>query len=324
MKIDTKSLVYLFDGEEEFLKEEKVCKLAQDLLSEPTKDLNKTVFFAQDVDGPTIVSHARTLPFLSSKRLIVVKEVERLSPVDEDLIVSYLKNPTKTTCLVLETKKADRKGKLYQAARSYGRIISFDRLYEDQIDRWIGSRVRNFGKSISFEAREALRENIGGNLGTLSQAIEKVITYVGKKDEISAGDIEEVVGKSAKSRIFDLTDAIGRKQKARALKILHDLVGDGKNAPEVIGMLFWQLRRITRAKRLLTQGHLPRQKLASELKVHSSFLDDFIAQTRNFRMEELERGIELLLEADAKTKTGRMAQDVALELLVVRLCSQKL
>lgn len=314
------ALVYLFDGEEEFLKEEQGSKLARDLLSEQQLVLNKTVLYAQEVDGPTIISLARTSPFLSSKRLIVVKEAERLSPVDEDAVVSYLKNPTKTTCLVLETKKANRKGKLYQAISRYGRIISFDRLRDEEIDRWIAKKVRNLGKSISFEARQILQEFLGRDLRTLAQAIEKAITYVGKRTEVSASDVEEVVGRSAKSKIFDLTDAIGCRQKVRALEILSELVGDNKKAHEIIGMLFWQLKRIARAKRLLAQG-IPRKNLSRELNVHSFFLDGFIAQTKNFRLEELDRGIELLLEADARTKTGTMAHDVALELLVVRLCS---
>lgn len=311
--------VYLFDGEEEFLKEEAIRKLEAELLTDETEGFNKTVFYGQDIDGASIVSHARTLPFLGSYRLIIVKDAEMLSPSDKESIIAYLKNPTESTCLILVTRKADRNDRLCQAVARCGRIISFDRLYDDQANRWIAERVRDCGKRISGAASGSLRENIGNDLRSLAQAVEKVVAYVGQRDKITTKDIEEVVGRSIKYRIFNLTDAIGRKKVDEALRILSGLVHDGKRAPEIIGMLFWQMKRIRTAKGLLAQG-VSRERLSQDLKVHSFFLKDFIAQTEKFGMDELERSFELLLKADIDTKTSRMKPEVALELLVIGLC----
>lgn len=313
------ALVYLFDGEEDFLKEEALGRLERELLSEETRDLNIASFRGQDADGAAITNQLRTSPFLSPKKLIILKDAQRLAPSTRDSLISYIKNPSKSTCLLIMSQSIKRDDPLYQAVACHGRVVSFPRMYGEKIDRWICERVRTYGKKMPFGAAAVLRENIGGQLSSLAQAIEKIITYVGARSDISVEDVESVTAKSIRYRIFDLTNAIGRKDRAKALEVLSGLLQDGRRPPEIINMLFWQLKRIQRARTLLAQG-VSREKVGRNLNVHNFFLEDFINQTHNFPAEELDKAFELLLEAERDCRFGGLRVGITLELLVERLC----
>jgi len=84
---------YLFLGEEDFLKEEEINRLKSQFLDKSSEHLNYAVFYAQDKDFDTkgISETLYSWPFLSKRRLVLLKHAEELSPKDKESIINYLK-----------------------------------------------------------------------------------------------------------------------------------------------------------------------------------------------------------------------------------------
>lgn len=313
--------VYLFEGKEEFLKEEALRKFEREFLKNNPTELNRTLFYGDDLDISTLASELEVFPMLFSKRLIIIRLAEMLSLSVQEFLVSYINKPSPTTCLVLEAETLNKQKKLYKAISKSGRIIVFKRYYDNQVNKWISQRVGFYDKKILPEATELLKENVGNNLRLLDEAIKKTVLYVGEKKVIGIEDVEEMVGVSHIGTVFDLISAIRRRQINDSLKILQELSREGKETCHgIIALLFWQLKRMSKAKKLLGQRLSPKE-IGGQLNIHNFFIEQFINEVKDFSPEKFKNSFEFLLAADTEIKTGIRRPEITLELLIVRLCS---
>ena len=96
--------VFLFAGNDSYSKEQAIKKLKSSLLDSSSSELDYKVFDGADAEVRDILDHVSTIPFLASKRLIIIKHFEKLSKEDTSRLIDYIKNPTKSTCLVLDAE----------------------------------------------------------------------------------------------------------------------------------------------------------------------------------------------------------------------------
>lgn len=313
--------VYLFEGKEEFLKEEALRKFEREFFKNNLTELNRALFYGDDLDVSTLASELEVFPMLSSKKLIIIRLAEMLSLSVQELLVSYINKPSPATCLVLEAETLNKQKKLYKAISKSGRIIVFKRYYDNQVNKWISQRAGFYDKKILPEATALLKENVGNNLRLLDEAIKKTVLYVGEKKVIGIEDIEEIVGISHVGTVFDLLSAIRRRQINDSLKILQELIKEGKETCHgIIALLFWQLKRMGKAKKLLGQRLSPKE-IGRQLNIHNFFIEQFINEVKGFSPEKFKNSFKFLLAADAEIKTGIRRPEITLELLIVRLCS---
>ncbi|MEA3560705.1 MAG: DNA polymerase III subunit delta [Candidatus Omnitrophota bacterium] len=313
-------MVYLFEGEEEFLKQEALEELEQKIFKKGVKEFDKTIFYGQDMDSSELVNIAAVLPMLSQKRLIIIKEAEKISSAAREDLIPYVKKPSPFTCLVLDAVSLNKHSRLRNSISEYGKIVAFRKYHSNQIDKWIIKKVHLYKKKILPQAVAMLRENAGDSLKSLDESIKKLVLYVGKNEIIKADDVEEIIGRSVTATIFDLINVIRQKKQSQALKMLSQLIEEGKETSGIIGLIFWQLKRIKQAKKLLRQK-VSLKEIGRQLKVHSFFLDKFITGVKNFSNREFNHHFELLLKADSEIKTGIRKPQITLELLIIKLCS---
>lgn len=280
--------VIFIGGEEEFLKEDALRKLKKDLIKTEFEEFNYSMFFGKDANISTILDAANTLPFMADKRMVVVKNADQMKSRDRETLFKFCTSLKETTCMVLTGGKAFLKDKSFTSIGN-AKVIDCRPFYKRELDSWIVTRLKMAGKSMSPAAIERLKEISPKDLGSLSLEIEKLACYAGKRDEISIEDVERVAGESGIDNIFDLTDAIGRKDARDALKISLLLRREGRKPHETIGLIAWHMRKI-------------------------------YGQARGFHKEETEKGLELLLRTDSYLKTGRIPENGAIEFLLINLC----
>lgn len=310
---------YLIFGDEQLLKEEKLNQIKEAILKKEAEAVDCNVFYAKDANAREIIESAYTSPFMSKKRIIIVKDAEKLSSEDKEALVSYISNPSDSTVLILLADRIDRGNRLFEAVSSCGRVIQCERIFGSEIDSWIINRAKVYGKRFSHNTIENLKENLGNNLTELDNAISKLAIYLGPEREmITTNDIEDLIGKSVANTAFELMDAISEKNANKALCILSNLTKDSKKVYEIVGTLGWHFKNMLKAKKML-EGRFSQSQIGKELNIYPSRLGKFFNQVKNFKKEEITRGFEFILRTDEQLKTSGKKPALSLELLVIKL-----
>ena len=319
--------VYLFFGEEQYIKQQALNKAIEAMVDPSLRDLNYDQIDGSQLDLDTIINACETLPFMAEKRLVVLKDLSILNgkpdgDIDEDRFLEYIKKMSDTTCLILYCRNGiDKRKKIYKYINKAGKAIEFNHLTGRELYTWINQTVENRGKKISFKAIGYLIERVGNSLEDISNELEKLISYVGKNEEIDIQAIDQVVIPTLEQSIFQLVDAIGEKKTDKALMVLGNLINEGgQAAPPILSMIARQFRLILQCKEYRDKGYNP-DTIASMLKQPSFVVRKCLSQARNFTMEQLRKGTELCLEVDYHIKTGRVQDTMGLELIIIKMCN---
>ncbi len=312
------SSVFLFIGKDSYLKEKAVKDLTSSILKKSSKDLDSKVFYGGEAEAGEIIDQINTIPFFASKRLVVIKDLEKATSELRSRLAGYIKKPSKSTCLVLESAD-DSLLKEHADIAGHLKVKRFGEMTGHEIALWIKESFASKKKKVDADAVSVLKEMHGQNLSLLAQEIEKLIAFTGDKAEVGLSDVEELVGKSVVASTFDLADALGAKRAQEALRICHELVASGKKEYEIIGLLCWHFKRILKAKTLQSRGE-SEYRIASAVKISQKYCSDFFAQVAGFDMASIRSRIQMLLEADLDIKRTRFNQTLVLEVAIIRLC----
>ena len=247
--------VYLFIGPNTYLKEKALADLKSSLLKE-SSGLDYKLFRGGETDFREISESISTIPFLSSHRVVAVKNIEELDSEDLTRLTGYIRKIPKSTYLILDTDEEDTPLESGDLRRSLS-IKRFGDLTDSEIRVWMRAFVRTISggnKKIDDDAILELTELHGRNLFILSNELEKLAAYAGNRNEIALNDVLNVAGRSLNSSAFELTAAIEKNKVDEALRIISDLVITGKKHYEIIGLLCWHIKRLLRAKVLQSKG----------------------------------------------------------------------
>ncbi len=312
--------VYLFSGDETYLKEEAIRKITQILITDAYREFNYDLVYADEVGAKEIINKAASLPFLSDKRLVVVKRVERLKEAEQKKLLAFLESPPDTTCLIfVATGRVNLKGGFYSSLSDVGESVIFWPLFNNQVPSWIKDKLKENGKTIAEEAIFYLQEAVGNDLMDLNNQIEQIVIYSGANSRITLDDIKQATPDIRVGDIYEMIYAIGERDKTRSLKILNKLFQKGEEPVSLLWKITFRFRKFLQARDLLEQK-VSYKDITDRLGI-KTFLDkNFIKQTRNFSKGELIGGFQNIFEADRDIKTGRKNSHLVMELLILRLC----
>ena len=305
-------------GNERYLKEKAIKEISSSLLDSSSGELDYKVLYGPDTTADEILDSASTIPFFSAKRLIVVKDFDRLPKEDLPRLLAYVKHPNQHTCLIMDIKDNSILEKEPSLNR-YAKVLTFSGLEDAQVSKWITKYLSSNNKTIDEDALDILKELKGGDLMDLSQELEKLMTYSGRRKTITREDVENLVGKSALASAFDIADAIGERNSSKAIEIVYSLSFTGKKAHEMIGLLSWYFKRLLKAKTLLSKGQTE-YSAAQNLRIPRRNAKDFFTLTSSYSVKEIESKMEILLEADLGIKRARFSPSLILEFAIMRLC----
>ena len=113
-------------------------------------------------------------------------------------------------------------------------IGGFDGLSEDDLIDWVIDRCKERGLRIEDRAASVLAARIGANSGQLHAEILKLTTSAGEGAVITEEVVRDLVPMTRVSGIFDLSDAINRRNLPLCLDTLAQLRRQGENAVGIL------------------------------------------------------------------------------------------
>jgi len=316
--VDASPSVLLFTGKEKYLKERAINELRSRLLDSSSGELDYKVLYGSDTSADEIISSAGTMPFFSSKRLIVVKDFDELSKEDISKVATYIKNPNQHACLVIDSDDASILDDSPSMAR-YAKVLRFSSFSDTELSAWIKKYLSIQGKTIEDDAMDILKEFKGADSLSLSQELDKLVTFINKRKSVTRNDVENLVGKSAVTSAFDIASAIGDRDASRAIGIVHELTSSGKKPYEIIGILSWFFKRILKAKLLLEAGDTE-YSVSQKLRINRRSAEEFFTHAYSFSAKEIESKMKILLNADLGVKRPKYRASLIMELAIIKLC----
>lgn len=325
LKADMQELnsLYLLHGSDDYQIDKFVEKFIERHCAGEFKDFNLDVLTEDDNSMVQLFNSVETLPFMVEKRVVIFHAYELLSGktgMDEKLFDLISDVPETTVLLLVSHKKTDKRLKLYKEIKKQGEIIKFESLKYKKLDMWIKKQVQREDYKITNRAVKLLEEAFNNNLQRLKSELEKIIIFADDTDLITKDIVEKVISKDwlvKENIIFDFVDEIGRNNTSKALNLLFDILNEGTTPKQIIGMIARQLRLMLQSKLLSKEG-LTIDQIAGRLKQHPYPVEKCLKQSKNFSIENLEKALEKLLDADYNLVTGNDDQ-LELELLVVEL-----
>ena len=180
--------LYYFYGEEEYLKNKAVHIVSERLGEKINRGLNFEVFSSSSTPIATLLDHARTIPFLGGRKIVLLKEAEKVSAQEQEYLFSYVESPSKKTTLILTSSAVNFRGhgfkpllKSFAKYAGYGLVLELNHPYQNEIPDWIKYMAQNFGKSIGSSAVFSLHELIGNNLLDIFHEVEKLALFSRRK-----------------------------------------------------------------------------------------------------------------------------------------------
>lgn len=311
--------VYLFVGEEDFLKEEAIRLITSTLIDPTIKDFNFDLLYGSETDAATAMDMASSFPLMAERRLVLFRDIQHCSPKDRKILLNYAAHPLQTTCLVLVGPKVDLRKGFYRDLSKAATTVVFWPLFDNQIPSWIRKRLQGRNKKISSKALTVLQNLVGSNLQELANEIDKLLIYISERETINQEDVETVVGMTKTHSVYDLAESVAEKRHNDSLQILHSLLDSG----ETEGGIIWTLTRhfSTLVKiRELQKHDTSAKEIARKIKTRQSLMNSYLRQSRSYSPPQFERAFQLLLAADAHLKSSYQHPKLTMEIMVHRLC----
>ena len=320
------SPVYLFAGEESYLIDSCLAKLNTLLGAD---DLNKEVLYASESSAEDVLDAVQTLPFLSERRVIIVKAANKMKSGDAERLTGYLSNVIDSSCLILlypdNYKKegiAKRKELINECASSKNCIaVDCRKQYENEVKEFIKAEFAARGKSVSFDVISRIVDENGTDLLNIVNEIEKLSLFAGKnKKSITEEDIEQISGYTKEANVYALASEIEAKNIKKAMFILEKLLSEGEDAIVILTTISSTIRKLLNAKSMTEEQGMSNTETAAALRIHNYFARAFFENLRKHDFKTLKASLKVVLKADTSIKTGSSDAVSALERIILFVC----
>ena len=309
--------VYLIYGSEELLLERAEKRLHDRLAAVADLDFNYETFDGASASADDVVNAANTMPFLSERRLVIVRNVDKLDTASLERLAAYAKDPAPYTCLVLVATKIAKNSKLYRAVAAGGVAYEYAAPKRNEYAGEVAKLLRERGKTIAAPAAQLLVDIVGRDLRRLDVEAAKLATYVADADRVSADDVKAVAAASAEASVFELSDAVGERDVTRALRVLRRLLDAGETPLGVEAMLARHVRALIGAHALADRGVSP-DAMAPEIGMAPWQARNAAKQASRYEPKELTVALGGLAAAEEEMKTSPTDAGLVIERWIVR------
>lgn len=309
--------LYLLYGEEAYLRKQYRDRLKSAVIGDDT--MNYHYFEGKNISVGEIIDLAETLPFFAERRLIVLENSGLFKSGGEELSEYLPAKPESTYFLFVETE-VDKRSRLYKKVQSGGYAAEFTVQDETTLKKWILGMVKREGKNISGAALNYLIEKTGTDMENIRKEMEKLFCYCLEKDTIETEDIEEICTKRISSHIFDMISAIADKKQKKALELYYELLALKEPPMRILFLIARQFNLLMQVKELQKKGF--RDKAIGEKVGLPGFIaGKYVTQSARFSKEDLREAVEACVEAEEAIKTGKMNDNMSVELLIIKYSS---
>jgi DNA polymerase-3 subunit delta len=308
----------LIKGEDPTLLADAIRAATEEALDGEDRSLAMEELSGDDLAVSSIVDAARTPPFLTTRRVLLVRDVGRWTTDELNVLVDYLAAPEPTAFLVLVAGGGQTSQRLVNAIKKVGTIIDAAAPTGRSRTTWMTERLRDAPLKFDAAAGALISDHLGEDLGRISSLVETLVSAYGDGARVGVAEVSPFLGDAGGVAPWDLTDAIDAGETAGALVALHRLMGPGERHPMVV--LASLHRHFAAMLRLDGSGISGEADAAAAVGMAPFPAKKALSQARRLGSAPIARAITLLADADLDLRgIKEWPDELVLEVLVARL-----
>ncbi|MEO6188575.1 MAG: DNA polymerase III subunit delta [Ginsengibacter sp.] len=223
--------LYWLEGEEEFYIDEIMDYAEKKILTNADAQFNLSIFYGKDANWADIINSCRRYPMFAERQVVLLKEAQQMRDIEK--LESYVEKPLSSTILVVsyKGKSLDGRSRLAKLIKKSGDVFVSKKIFDSQLPAWTNGYLQSKGYEITPRALAMLVDHVGNDLSRISNEVEKLSMNLGTGKNITEDDIEKYIGVSKEYNIFELQDAISKKDLEKAIRIAQYFEANPKAAP---------------------------------------------------------------------------------------------
>ncbi len=231
----------------------------------------------------------------------------------------------------LRRMEMDDKNRFERLTETLGQhcgMVELAHVNEDDAMRWVTATAQEQGTRVEAEAARELVDALGADMMMVASELEKLLLYTLGRGRITLGDVETMVLSAKQRSLYELTDAISARNRAKALALLAGLLNSSDAGEDsAIGHLF-MLAKTFRQMLVIVEKNVRDsraiwQALWQGFRMPPFAADDLIRQARRYKSRrELTQALRLIARADLELRSSPPDKRLVLERLIYELASE--
>ena len=292
--------LYWLEGDEDYFIDEVMEYAEKRILSESEAEFNQTIFYGKDANWADIVNACRRYPMFAERQVVLLKEAQQMKDIEK--LEGYVENPLPSTILIVsyKGKTLDGRQKFSKLVKKKGEVFQSKKMYENQLPAWINGYIDANGLTINPKALSLLVDHIGNDLSRIVNEIEKLSLNLGKANNITEDDIEKYIGISKEYNIFELQNALSRKDQPKAIRIIQYFEANPKAVPVqlILPSLYSYFSKILTVYQMSDKSE---RAIKPVFNYNPAVVEQVMATIRNYSFLEMEQVILLLHDSNLKS-----------------------
>lgn len=303
IKNKTLAPVYLLTGEEQYYIDLICTDFENKVVDEASRDFDQAIVFGKQATASLLISLCRQYPLMSDKRLVVLKEAQLMDKGQWAKLLIYLQSSQPSTTFVICNKadKFDTKCK-NAISKNGGVVVESAKLKDYQVPKWIANFVASKKYKIDDLCANMICEYLGNDLQKVANEINKMILNIHDRVEITQNDITEFIGVSKEYNVFELQNALSKKDVMKVNTIINYFEQNPKENPiqSIMPILFSYFNKLLIASQVPSRMDAD---IAAALNLRSPFFaKDYVAALNYYSTKQLLDIVALFNEYDLKSK----------------------
>ena len=313
--------LYVFHGEETYLRDYYLDRLRELLLPPGTEDFNFKVLEGKETNVREITATADCLPMMAERTVVLVRDFDlfKANEADRQVLLDYFADLPDYLCLIFlydtVEYKPDARTKLAASLKEHALVVDFPRQEQGDLVDWIVRRFKATGHDIDSESAKHLMFLCGDLMQNLASEIGKIGAYA-KERRITRKDIEALATPQLDAVVFQLTDALSARNYDKALGTLSDLLHMQEPPQVILGALGKYLRQLY-AARVALEERRTADDLAAVWKMHPYPAGKLMTAAHRVTLPWCREALEQAAQADQNMKsTGNSPNQVLTDLVL--------
>ena len=274
--------------------------------------------FPRDEKIFSIMDTLNMMSFDLSEKIVSIRHFESLNKEAINRIAKYCENPFEYSKLIIVSDKLDgRLGALKTIEKHSLCLETKEIKYTKDLMQWLNNYIRENKIQMDEATKNYFVNTVHLDAYTAYNELKKLELYIGNNKTITINDIKECTINSKVYAIFDLTDAIGYRQRDKSLQIVDNLVSNEESIIMIVASLtnfFFTLWRLDALRRKGISAH---DMKASHMKeINPYFKDKYITFLKNYNQEQITKAFKQLYICDSRAKLS-MGKDEILGMSLV-------